>query len=77
MDWTYLARSAVFVSLVNAQTGCAQHRVPVMPRHSCDDYVRGKCFNDDGLKDFIARNAKSKECSFCGATAEEPIAAPS
>ena len=47
-----------------------------MPRHSGDDYVCEKCFNDQGLKDFIVRNAESEECSFCGATAEEPIAAP-
>lgn len=47
-----------------------------MYRHRSDEYVCGDCFGDDGLKEFIASRAESNECSFCGATEDEPIAAP-
>jgi hypothetical protein len=45
-------------------------------RWNDDEYVCADCFSDDGLKDFIAGYAESRECSFCGASADEPIAAP-
>src|SRR5260370_26714826 len=38
--------------------------------------VCGECFTDEGIKNFIGENATDEECSFCGATADEPIAAP-
>jgi hypothetical protein len=37
--------------------------------------VCGACFTDEGIKGFIEENATDHECSFCGATSEEPIAA--
>jgi hypothetical protein len=41
-----------------------------------DLVVCGECFADEGIKGFIEANATNEECSFCGATSEEPIAAP-
>lgn len=43
---------------------------------SSDPNVCANCFSDDGLTDFIEGAADSTECSFCGATSDEPIAAP-
>jgi HEPN/RES N-terminal domain 1/RES domain len=40
------------------------------------EFVCGECFSDEGLQGFCASHAQSKECDFCGATADEPIAAP-
>jgi len=40
------------------------------------DHVCSECFSDEGLKEFVAANAQSAECSFCGASAAEAIAAP-
>lgn len=40
------------------------------------EYICGECFNDKGMKDFCSVHAVSEECDFCGATADEPIAAP-
>ena len=47
-----------------------------MRRHSESEFVCGSCFGDDGLQEFCANHAESKECDFCGATSLEPIAAP-
>jgi hypothetical protein len=44
--------------------------------YQCDIAVCGECFNDEGIKGFIEENATDEECSFCGATSEEPIGAP-
>jgi len=41
------------------------------PRFVCAD-----CFGDQGIKGFIESYAKSNECSFCGAAADDAIAAP-
>lgn len=40
------------------------------------EYVCARCVDDEGLKAFIEANAESEECSFCGTTASEAIAAP-
>ena len=40
------------------------------------EFVCGACFNDEGLLDFCANHAESKDCDFCGAKGSEPIAAP-
>jgi len=34
------------------------------------------CFGDDGLKDFVRGHADATQCSFCGATGSDDIAAP-
>ena len=39
------------------------------------DYVCSRCFEDDGLCDFIECYAESTACSFCGITDEKIIAA--
>lgn len=39
-------------------------------------YVCAGCFADEGLSGFVAGEALRKACTFCGAQAEEPIAAP-
>src|SRR5262245_19343565 len=41
-----------------------------------DPRVCADCFGDDGLKDFVRRHADATQCSFCGATASDDIAAP-
>jgi hypothetical protein len=46
-----------------------------MSRYASTDYVCGKCFNDEGMQEFVADHAESDECDFCGAKAGEPIAA--
>jgi hypothetical protein len=38
--------------------------------------VCAHCFGDDGLKDFVRGHADATQCSFCGATASDKIAAP-
>ena len=38
--------------------------------------VCAACFEDDGLKNYVMVHADSKECSFCGATSDDDIAAP-
>jgi hypothetical protein len=38
--------------------------------------VCADCFGDDGLKDFVRGHADATQCSFCGATASDDIAAP-
>jgi hypothetical protein len=43
---------------------------------SDSEFVCGACFGDDGLREFCANHAESKECDFCGTTSVEPIAAP-
>lgn len=40
------------------------------------EFVCGECFGDQGMKDFCSNHAESNECDFCGATSDEPIAAP-
>lgn len=48
-------------------------------RYRSDDpdlRVCADCFDDSALKDFIEGAADCKECSFCGKTSNEPIAAP-
>jgi hypothetical protein len=47
-----------------------------LSKHFRSDFVCGECFNDEGLKDFCRNHAESTECDFCGATSDEPIAAP-
>ncbi len=47
-----------------------------MSTYASSDYVCANCFDDEGIKDFISNNAESERCSFCGAAANEPIAAP-
>jgi HEPN/RES N-terminal domain 1/RES domain len=39
-------------------------------------YVCAGCFDDRSLKDFIEGEALGKTCTYCGAVADEPIAAP-
>lgn len=39
-------------------------------------FVCSRCFNDEGLRDFIKGIAVRKKCSFCGAKGRIPIAAP-
>jgi hypothetical protein len=41
-----------------------------------DEYVCTACINDDGIRSFIEGSAESDTCSFCGATSDDPIAAP-
>jgi hypothetical protein len=41
-----------------------------------DFAVCADCFIDEAIKGFIEGNATHEECSFCGATSEEPIATP-
>lgn len=38
--------------------------------------VCAKCFEDDGIKDFIRDRAGKKKCSYCGRRSKKPIAAP-
>ncbi|MCY4138621.1 MAG: HEPN-associated N-terminal domain-containing protein [Rhodobacteraceae bacterium] len=40
------------------------------------DYVCAECFADEGLSGFVAGEAHWNACTYCGAEAEEPIAAP-
>jgi hypothetical protein len=40
-----------------------------------DKYVCASCFDDYALKSFIENNAEKTECSYCGATSGNPIAA--
>lgn len=47
-----------------------------MHTHHDSEFVCGECFSDEGLQEFCARHAESNECDFCGAAADEPIAAP-
>jgi hypothetical protein len=46
--------------------------------HSIDPSLRvcADCFGDDRLKDFVAGHANATQCSFCGAKANDDIAAP-
>jgi hypothetical protein len=46
------------------------------PYHRSDLSVCAECFSDEGIRGFIEENATDEECSFCGATSDEPIAAP-
>jgi hypothetical protein len=46
------------------------------PYQDGDLVVCADCFKDEGIKGFIEENPTDEECSFCGATADEPIAAP-
>ncbi len=39
-------------------------------------FVCGECFQDKALKDFCESYAVSRECSFCNAKSNRPIAAP-
>jgi HEPN/RES N-terminal domain 1/RES domain len=39
-------------------------------------YVCADCFEDEGLKGLIEVEATAKKCTFCGASSDEPIAAP-
>ena len=41
-----------------------------------DEYVCAACFADDGLRGFIEAAVCRNACTFCGAQAAEPIAAP-
>jgi len=43
--------------------------------HQSDDAVCSDCFDDLGIKAFIEDNIECNECSVCGRTDEEPIAA--
>ena len=40
------------------------------------EFVCAGCFSDEGLSEFIEGKAFHKTCTFCGAEADEPIAAP-
>lgn len=40
-----------------------------------DKYVCDKCFDDEGMKDFIRGNAIKKMCSYCGRRSKKNIAA--
>jgi HEPN/RES N-terminal domain 1/RES domain len=44
--------------------------------HDYERYVCPACVGDAALKAFIESEAENEECSFCGATSEEAIAAP-
>ena len=39
-------------------------------------FVCADCIDDDGIRDFISSTAEDDTCSFCKATASEPVAAP-
>jgi hypothetical protein len=41
-----------------------------------DTFVCVDCFDDPGLKAFVEGEAQGKACTYCGAVADEPIAAP-
>jgi hypothetical protein len=41
-----------------------------------ESYVCPACLGDAALKEFIESKAENEECSFCGATSDEAIAAP-
>ena len=47
-----------------------------MREHPYSEFVCGECFSDEGLQKFCGDHAESNDCDFCGATADEPIAAP-
>jgi HEPN superfamily RES-like protein/RES domain-containing protein len=49
--------------------------MPNYPYQDSDLAVCGGCFADEGIKGFIEENATDEECSFCGATSENLIAA--
>jgi hypothetical protein len=44
--------------------------------HDHERYVCPACVDDAALKAFIESEAANEECSFCGTTSEEAIAAP-
>jgi len=46
------------------------------PYQDGDLAVCADCFIDEAIKGIIEGNATDEECSFCGETSEEPIAAP-
>jgi hypothetical protein len=46
------------------------------PSVEADPRVCADCFGDDGLKDFVRGHADARQCSFCGATGSDDIAAP-
>jgi hypothetical protein len=41
-----------------------------------DKFVCAECVIDDALAEFVQSHFESNRCDYCGATAEEPIAAP-
>ena len=47
-----------------------------MSRPVTADFVCAECFSDEGIQAFIEGHVESNECDFCGATGDEPIAAP-
>lgn len=55
--------------------GVGTAEVSNYPYQDGDLAVCGGCFADEGIKSFIEENATDEECSFCGATSENPIAA--
>ena len=44
--------------------------------HTSDDNVCAECFDDLGIRAFIADYLKANSCSVCGRKSENPIAAP-
>lgn len=48
----------------------------MMLDHASSEFVCAKCFNDEGLQEYVANHAESNECDFCGDIADKPIAAP-
>jgi len=57
------------MSGVVGTTGSGRTLLP--PNRVCAD-----CFGDDGLQGFVRGHADATQCSFCGATASDDIAAP-
>jgi len=48
----------------------------MMHGHATSEFVCAKCFDDEGMQEFVANHAENTECDFCGDISDRPIAAP-